>query len=195
MGVDDSASPDGQAIMGKFVVFPHLHAVVAGRGIAGFMSLVQFWLNTSGYSLDRLMVEIPKKLPELLLQMVRGDLGFRPLVSDGYGQEIIVVGWSASTGVMRARAYSNRDRADNFVEDDLSIAWTAPWEDSMPEWSENPTPEEMYRMAQLQVDLHHRRIPGGVAGGRFHVAEITPSGIHVTTAGPLVPPAQHPAEV
>ena len=169
-------------VANKMIHLAHLNVVMAGRGTQGFL-LVLFTMAS------QIQVEDFDSLANVMPLTIEGaynaigahkagdpDLHF----SDE--QEIVLAGWSALHGRMRAVCYRRNSPAHEIeiieIEDP---GYMMPWSDKWGEPPEGDGRRGMFDLALAQTKNAKRESPGVAMGGRLLIAELMRGGMSFTS--------------
>lgn len=156
----------------KLMPLIHLNAIVACRGSVFIATALFAMCQVVGSDFDELLEAMPGFLEHVSDKAaeIPGRIGVTDKMPFD-GQSVIAVGWSA--GRMIGRQFEQENRETGFVAEGFNPHYSAPWDESLPQFPDLKTREGMGVLARAQARLLREKCPDVAAGGRFIVAEIT----------------------
>jgi hypothetical protein len=182
-----AAAIDGTGEATKMIHLSSANAVLAGRGMPGFLAVVQFFVMLrycTGF--DGLVRDLPGLLPqcwEAFEQQLR-QAGVVDSTAQ-QAQEVAVVGWSEQQQRMVAVVFAQELAAEGFERFDIVEPWCTPW---FPEMGEPPTLVDEFSMlstAYRQVEHSAAVMPDMPVGGGLVLARLTRLGASIERRGEL----------
>lgn len=178
IGVDsDAVSPalGARAEVSKLVSFaPHMPAVIAGRGVFGFLPPVVMGAMMHSDNFDRLVEKMPDILRASFAQLA--DWQKAKIVHESApieGETIVLVGWSQREGRIIGHEWVQTSAAEGFIADTLRPHHIAPWNQSLDHLAKDVrVPSDMESLARAQVALMREHAPQEATGGKLILARL-----------------------
>lgn len=170
----------------KLHVFPHINAVLAGRGISVFITAMYSACSELGGSFDSMAERMPQTLAMVFDGFVQHMLqhGFDAAAGVDV-QEIVFVGWSDQSGRVIGHHYRQETISSGFAHSTINCSLISPWHESIPNLP-LLTLENAVDWANAQVLMQNEIVPGQATGGSLIDAEITQQSIKVSNVGKLI---------
>lgn len=164
----------------KLAVLPHCGAVIAVRGLVGFVQMMFIRCAVTPHSFDRL-TEVAPVFMEDAVKVLRGAISAQGLPADlADQQELVLAGWSDARQRMEAWVNFSEGPGD-IVRCPLDeFDWIEPWDDARPDPTRTPTFEDI--AAHVRDQQRSFQEPGASIGGRLVVAEVTRTSVRIDTS-------------
>lgn len=189
VGVDtEGTHPDGAvgAQVSKMTALPHLPAIIATRGVVGFLPLVFLSCATALSDLDTLIAAMPAVLPPMHERLVQwktaGTLAAEAPID---ALSVVLLGWSTKQSRVIGAYFEQLDPGVGFAATEIRTSHISPWDESLEGLAPPAGRFAMYDLAKAQCNLIQRRAPTGAGGGRFLVARLTSNGVEIRDVGDL----------
>ncbi|WP_137730806.1 hypothetical protein [Pseudaquabacterium pictum] len=167
----------------KLYSVPHIGAVIAARGAAGFLVSMVIGAVGVAQSFEQAREGVERGFAELLamFQRMASEQGSAAqMVIDGR-QELLLVGWSQNLGRMAAATFCKAAGESLLVVDDLDAGDCIFAPGDMPDWMPDPdTADHAISAARYQVENWQGAAAGDPVGGDLIVAQMARNSITIT---------------
>lgn len=177
VAVDTACLSRGRLTEGsKLAVLPHMMAVLAGRGMTGFLGMVHAYYLELPADFDDTEGDLRLTLNVLRTHLITAH----PVHATAFEAEIVLVGYSPSRGRMVAALCRCPAGAKEFTYQPIPWCVLGAHAD-LGEIPPMSSVEAMEALARRQVALFRQRDPSTAIGGRLLIATLSPKEIAIHT--------------